>query len=294
MTDVGELKTRVKAMQSASSHKEIYDILVWLKRNVLATEQLLRETKAGLAVGKLRMHASKEVAELAKELVKKWKSEVDRSKLKAVTAAKPNVQVDTKATATTSGTPGTPSPATATDAVRSAETDNVPKSLIGDDVRDRCIVMLYNAICLDSGAPVDQLLRRAREIEEAVLKQNNGKTEAGYRNKIRSLYLNLKDKGNPGLRESVVSGDLHASKLPTMSSKDLASEDRKQADKKISDANFFASLGSEEMAAETDAFQCSRCKQRKTRYRQQQTRSADEPMTTFVTCTNCGNRWKFS
>jgi transcription elongation factor S-II len=26
---------------------------------------------------------------------------------------------------------------------------------------------------------------------------------------------------------------------------------------------------------------------------QMQTRSADEPMTTFVTCVNCGNKWKF-
>jgi transcription elongation factor S-II len=28
-------------------------------------------------------------------------------------------------------------------------------------------------------------------------------------------------------------------------------------------------------------------------YYQLQTRSADEPMTTFVTCVNCDNRWKF-
>ncbi|KAF8483020.1 hypothetical protein JB92DRAFT_3034168 [Gautieria morchelliformis] len=39
------------------------------------------------------------------------------------------------------------------------------------------------------------------------------------------------------------------------------------------------SLGSEEMEAETDAFQCGRCRQRKTRYFQRQTRSANEPMT---------------
>jgi DNA-directed RNA polymerase subunit M/transcription elongation factor TFIIS len=39
---------------------------------------------------------------------------------------------------------------------------------------------------------------------------------------------------------------------------------------------------------------CSGCK-RKTNcdYYQQQTRSADEPMTTFVTCLECDKRWKF-
>ncbi|KAH8986656.1 hypothetical protein EDB86DRAFT_2855432 [Lactarius hatsudake] len=46
--------------------------------------------------------------------------------------------------------------------------------------------------------------------------------------------------------------------------------------------------------AETDAFQCSRCKQRKCRYRQVQTRSTDAPMPIFVTCINCDHKWKFS
>jgi transcription elongation factor S-II len=40
-------------------------------------------------------------------------------------------------------------------------------------------------------------------------------------------------------------------------------------------------------------FYCGKCKQNKTTYYQMQTRSADEPMTTFVTCLNCQNRWKF-
>lgn len=39
-------------------------------------------------------------------------------------------------------------------------------------------------------------------------------------------------------------------------------------------------------------FTCKKCKSKKTTYYQMQTRSADEPMTTFVTCTNCNNRWK--
>lgn len=39
-------------------------------------------------------------------------------------------------------------------------------------------------------------------------------------------------------------------------------------------------------------FKCGKCKSVKTTYYQMQTRSADEPMTTYVTCKNCGHRWK--
>jgi len=44
--------------------------------------------------------------------------------------------------------------------------------------------------------------------------------------------------------------------------------------------------------ASTDKFKCGKCKSKECTYYQLQTRSADEPMTTFVTCINCGNRWK--
>jgi transcription elongation factor S-II len=39
-------------------------------------------------------------------------------------------------------------------------------------------------------------------------------------------------------------------------------------------------------------FTCGRCKSKKTTYYQLQTRSADEPMTTFVSCLNCDRNWK--
>lgn len=38
--------------------------------------------------------------------------------------------------------------------------------------------------------------------------------------------------------------------------------------------------------------QCHSCKQYKVTYYEMQTRSADEPMTCFCTCLNCGKKWK--
>lgn len=41
----------------------------------------------------------------------------------------------------------------------------------------------------------------------------------------------------------------------------------------------------------TDQFFCTRCHKRQCTYYELQTRSADEPMTIFVQCVNCGKRW---
>lgn len=46
------------------------------------------------------------------------------------------------------------------------------------------------------------------------------------------------------------------------------------------------------MAAMTDIYTCGKCKKKRCTFYEMQTRSADEPMSTFVRCLNCGNRWK--
>jgi transcription elongation factor S-II len=124
------------------------------------------------------------------------------------------------------------------------------------------------------------VLGKAQDIEKAVYANMGGATPE-YKSRIRSLFVNLKDKANPGLRASIVEGSLSPEKFSTMTSQvgfffpfffaifqvlmcvvqEMASEERKAADKKIQEENFFKSLSAAEKQAETDAFQCSRCKQ---------------------------------
>lgn len=73
----------------------------------------------------------------------------------------------------------------------------------------------------------------------------------------------------------------------------MASDDRKKEIEDMREKNLAAAQSARDTEAETDQFKCGRCSKRKCKYYQLQTRSADEPMTTFVTCVNCGNRWKF-
>tara|TARA_Y100000389_G_C17425582_1_gene499337 strand:- start:807 stop:1334 length:528 start_codon:yes stop_codon:yes gene_type:complete len=52
--------------------------------------------------------------------------------------------------------------------------------------------------------------------------------------------------------------------------------------------NFYNS----KQVAKTDMFKCGKCKKRECSYYELQVRSADESSTIFVSCLNCGNRWR--
>ncbi|KAJ7226894.1 transcription factor S-II, central domain-containing protein [Mycena pura] len=283
-SDAVELKKLVKQLQSASTNEDIVSILRILKKDFRVNEAVLRESKAGLAVGKLRTHASKDVSDLAKEIVKQWKNEVDRAKnanASASASGKPAVGITTavrKASLASNGpaTPQTPGGASAN--TRTMKSDGVHGPVTGDRTRDRCIELVYDALASDSGAPADLILKKAKDIEAAVF-SNIGGTSQPYPTKMRSIFVNLKDKNNPGLRESVASGEISVERLAKMTSEEMASDERKKADEKIKEQNLHNALGAEETEAETSAFQCGKCKQRKCTYRQAQTRSADEPMT---------------
>jgi transcription elongation factor S-II len=61
----------------------------------------------------------------------------------------------------------------------------------------------------------------------------------------------------------------------------------------LKNAKKLSMIGKEMKEQGTNMFRCGKCKKNNCTYFQMQTRSADEPMTTFVTCLECGKRWKF-
>jgi transcription elongation factor S-II len=129
---------------------------------------VLQESKAGLAVGKLRTNASKAIAEAAKDLVKKWKSEVEAAKAKGSpkVAAAAGTPVALSATnhftdadyfiagkpiAAAASTASVKSPVVE-NTVRNNKTDGVKTDITGDKARDKCVELIYNALAAGSGA----------------------------------------------------------------------------------------------------------------------------------------------
>ena len=114
-----------------------------------------------------------------------------------------------------------------------------------------------------------------------------------YINKARSLYTNLDSNSyikNKRLIERLKKNEFTPEKLVNMSYQELFPENWKELiDEKYRRDKVLFETKKEAM---TDQFQCKRCKGRETCYYEVQTRSADEPMTIFITCLNCGNRWK--
>jgi len=114
-----------------------------------------------------------------------------------------------------------------------------------------------------------------------------------YRQIVRSVMSNLhplSPVNNRRLMSRVKEGELSLYEVPFLSSYEMfpekwfALKDKLlQREQKILEGN---------KSRATDQFKCRRCQKRECTYYELQTRSADEPMTIFITCLNCGKEWR--
>jgi transcription elongation factor S-II len=116
-----------------------------------------------------------------------------------------------------------------------------------------------------------------------------------YVNKIITLFNNL-DKSsyikNTSFIDRLLNKEFNIEDIAFLSPQDINKEHwKKYLDRQVANDEFFYSRT---VGTHTSEYKCGRCKQRDCTYYQLQVRCSDEPMTTFVECLNCHNKWSFN
>jgi len=288
------LTKRIKSLNKAVASDPpsvVIGLLEELKNAKAPTEEQLRSTKAGVSVGKLRHNANKDIGRLASEIVSKWRKNVDAAK----EAKKRKLEQSKSPTPKDSPAPPSSSYSTPYEGdpeKRHFKIDNVDISRTGNKARDGSIGVLYNGLAYRATESIEEVVQHAMAVEAAAFAVY--KDTAEYRNKIRGLMTSLKRKDNPELARSVLRGDIPPEKFVVMTDEELASDAQRERDRALERENMLkAQVPMAQKSISVD-LQCGKCREKKVSYSQAQTRSADEPMTTFCECTVCGHRWKFS
>jgi len=114
-----------------------------------------------------------------------------------------------------------------------------------------------------------------------------------YISRIRSIYSNLKADsylGNTEFKNKILQDKIDSKNISSLSKYDIFPEVWSELLSNISKKDKLKyELKPEAM---TDMFKCRKCGSRSCSYYEFQTRSADEPMTQFITCLDCHNNWK--
>lgn len=108
-----------------------------------------------------------------------------------------------------------------------------------------------------------------------------------YLTRLKSILTNLKQ--NTEFRQQVLNNHISYKQLEKMTHQEM---DPSRWEQLIKDKIERDKATYETQKRINSEFTCFKCKSNNCDYYQLQTRSADEPMTTFVSCLDCGNRWK--
>lgn len=122
---------------------------------------------------------------------------------------------------------------------------------------------------------------------------NNSKFKETYINKSVSVISNLDPKNylnNNYILNIVQKKKIKPHEVPYLKNEDIFPE--KWNNIKNSLQKKEEGVKSNKNVSKTDQFKCGKCKKRECSYYELQIRSADESATLFITCLNCGSKWR--
>lgn len=318
LSTVQDLKIALLKDLPATTDVQVEHLLTVVEQlsNCQVTLAILTETMIGKEVSKLKNHDHVPLKDAAKMLVKKWKrvaavasggaastSTASTSKSKISISAAKIGKAERRGSSNSSESAAPSNPETEWMGL-APQRQNICKKFYS-------LLLAVQPDLKQQGMHIDAvnhlMAPRAAEIENAMYDKfrNHSSSSNAYTDKARSLAFNLKK--NRDLCQRVVTGRVSATALIDMTSEQLAPTATKIAREaeaaKLQDAkrldwdqahedkiNEMCGIKGDLLNA--SLFTCGRCKSIKTTSTQKQTRSADEPMTVFVLCLNCGKRWK--
>ncbi|EPQ02127.1 Transcription elongation factor A protein 1, partial [Myotis brandtii] len=271
------------------------DLLKELK-NIPMTLELLQSTRIGMSVNAIRKQSTdEEVTSLTKSLIKSWKklldgpsTDKDPEEKKKDTAITSQNSLEAREESSSSGSVSSRKDETN---ARDTYVSSFPRApSTSDSVRLKCREML--AAALRTGDKFNDYIAIGADEEELGSQIEEDILYMKYKNRVRSRISNLKDAKNPNLRKNVLCGNISPDLFARMTAEEMASDELKEMRKNLTKEAIREHQMAKTGGTQTDLFTCGKCKKKNCTYTQVQTRSADEPMTTFVVCNECGNRWK--
>lgn len=141
----------------------------------------------------------------------------------------------------------------------------------------------------------EQIADKSVDIEEKLFNKYNKRKPTEYTNRALEIIHHIKDKENQELRLKIMADNITSEDLLTIDVKKLANKKVADENEKIMNEAFTEMQGDYNMKHKKlteGLYTCRKCHGKYTYQYEMQTRSADEPMTLFVTCATCGNSWK--
>lgn len=146
-------KAITKAFAGGDPPATIVGLLDDLRKGVQASEEILRSTKIGVTVNRLRQHKDPNVSKQAAELVAKWRLDVKKGgagHAAGSATSTPKVQNGLSSPAPSPAPAKAKAKHTVPPEKRSAKEDKVDTKVTGNATRDNCLKLMYDGLALMS------------------------------------------------------------------------------------------------------------------------------------------------
>jgi len=261
----------------------------------------LKQTRVGAIVNKIRKSIkSDEIQVIVIKMLKIWRRLMAEAQTSQNSTVSEKKGINAKNEAPTKKPKHTKPEPELWESLNEANVNSMQP--LKDPVRSKFVTMIltcFSEVCnrqpeLKTQISPNEVFQLSLEIEQSIFENFSSTVDNKYKAHMRSKILALRGKCNPELFTQLFNGLITPASFASMETKDLAPDSVKKQREILENESIENRRINRPMKNESSLLKCPRCRKNNCTYTQMQTRSADEPMTNFCFCGDCGYNWRFS